>query len=81
MNYSVFIKELLYDTSKAHDHAKRFYDDALDEMEEVRDVDEWRYNECASLLKLMHENIKAWAQELGYAHPVQDTAKSHQAHW
>lgn len=73
MNYSVFIQEMLNDTTKAHDHAKHFYDDALDEMEEVREVDEGRYNECAYLLKLMHENIKVWAQEIGQTESNQST--------
>lgn len=60
MNYSVFICEMLDDISRAQVHAKRFYDEALDELEAVREVDEIKYNECARLLALMHENIKIW---------------------
>ncbi|XP_052773639.1 14-3-3 protein zeta-like [Mya arenaria] len=63
MNYSVFLHEMVDDVTLARDHAKRFYDEALDEMENVREVDTDRYNECAFLLKLMHENIKAWTLE------------------
>ena len=65
MNYSVFMKEMLDNTKEARDHANRFYEEALDELEGVRDVDEVRYNECAYLLRLLHENIKFWSQELG----------------
>ncbi|XP_060583733.1 14-3-3 protein homolog [Ruditapes philippinarum] len=65
MNYSVFMKEMLGITKEARDHAKRFYDEALDELESVREVDESRYSECAYLLKLLHENINVWSLELG----------------
>ncbi|WAQ94493.1 1433Z-like protein [Mya arenaria] len=62
-HYQVFLHEMVDDVTLARDHAKRFYDEALDEMENVREVDTDRYNECAFLLKLMHENIKAWTLE------------------
>ncbi|KAH3719446.1 14-3-3 protein zeta/delta-like [Dreissena polymorpha] len=63
MNYSVFINEMLDNRTEARDHAKRFYDQALDEMESVREVDIDKYNECAYLLKLLHDNIKVWTTE------------------
>ena len=63
MNFSVFMHEMLEQTEMARDHAKRFYDEALDEMEGVREVDAERYNECACLLKLLHENIRLWSTE------------------
>ena len=60
MNYSVFMYEMLGNTELAREHAKKYYDTALDEIESVRDVDEERYNECVGLLTLIHENIKIW---------------------
>lgn len=61
MNFSVFIYDMLGDTDAAREHAKKFYDEALDEIESVREVDESRYNECVGLLRLLHENIKVWS--------------------
>lgn len=63
MNYSVFMQEMLNNTSGARDLAKICYDNALDELESVREVDDSRYNECANMLKLMFENIKVWTDE------------------
>jgi hypothetical protein len=61
--------EMLNNTPGALEHAKRFYDNALDELETVQEVDDTRYNECAYILRLMHENIKVWTAETTVSKP------------
>ena len=57
LNYSVFYFEILNKPKEASDIAKKIFDQAINEID---DVDESQYKDSAMILQLLRDNITLW---------------------
>lgn len=65
LNYSVFLHEMKDERQEALAIAKKAYDEAVEEMETTKEVDEKKYSEAANLISLLGENIRVWTKPSG----------------
>lgn len=61
LNYSVFYYEILKDAKKACEIAKKSFDDAIYDIENIADKN---YKDSTTIMQLMRDNLNLWASEL-----------------
>jgi 14-3-3 protein epsilon len=61
LNYSVFFYEVRNDPSKACQVAKRAFDNAIAEID---NIDEDQYKDATTIMQLIRDNLTLWASEL-----------------
>lgn len=61
MNYSVLYYEIKDDTAKACEIAKKAFQEALNDLE---DLEEERYKDSTTIMQLIRDNLTVWQNEL-----------------
>lgn len=61
LNYSVTLQEILNETQKAHDFAKRVFDEAVACIDEL---DDSHYKDSTLVMQLLRDNYTLWAFEI-----------------
>ena len=61
LNYSVFYYEILKDPKKACEVAKKSFDDAIYDIENIADKN---YKDSTTIMQLMRDNLNLWSSEL-----------------
>lgn len=60
LNMSVFLYEIVQDTQKACDHAKKAFDDAIAELDNLK---EDSYKDSTLIMQLLRDNLTLWTSE------------------
>ena len=61
LNYSVFYYEVLNDPNKACQMAKKAFDDAIADIEQI---EEDQYKDSTTIMQLIRDNLTLWTSEL-----------------
>lgn len=61
LNYSVFFYEIKEDPREACQMAKKAFDEAIVDIENIKDSD---YKDSTTIMQLMRDNLTLWTQEL-----------------
>lgn len=61
LNYSVFFYEIKEDAREACQMAKKAFDEAIVDIENIKDSD---YKDSTTIMQLMRDNLTLWTQEL-----------------
>ena len=61
LNYSVFFYEIKEDPREACQMAKKAFDEAIVDIENIKDTD---YKDSTTIMQLMRDNLTLWTQEL-----------------
>jgi 14-3-3 protein epsilon len=61
LNFSVFYYEIMKDPKMACDIAKRSFDDAIYDIENIADKN---YKDSTTIMQLMRDNLNLWSSEL-----------------
>ena len=61
LNYSVFFYEIKEDPREACQMAKKAFDEAIVDIENIQDSD---YKDSTTIMQLMRDNLTLWTQEL-----------------
>lgn len=61
LNYSVFYYEALNDPNKACQLAKKAFDDAISDIEQI---EEDQYKDATTIMQLIRDNLTLWTTEL-----------------
>lgn len=64
LNYSVFLYQVCEQRQRGHDVAKRAYENAVNEID---NIDDRMYNDSTLILRLIRDNLSIWIQENGGA--------------